>query len=62
MNPVNPMTSNVFRLRNAAGASGLTSTLSNARSFGGEDYKTLFVTAVTGLYSIRLTIAGTRPY
>jgi gluconolactonase len=31
-------------------------------AFGGEDYKTLFVTAVTSLYSIRLTIAGTRPY
>jgi gluconolactonase len=30
--------------------------------FGGEDYKTLLVTAVTGLYSIHLNVAGTRPY
>ncbi len=31
-------------------------------AFGGDDYKTLFVTAVTGLYCIHVNIAGTRPY
>jgi gluconolactonase len=29
--------------------------------FGGEDYRTLFVTAQTGLYSIRATNAGAKP-
>jgi len=31
-------------------------------AFGGDDYKTLFVTAETSLYSVRVTVAGTRPY
>jgi gluconolactonase len=29
--------------------------------FGGEDYRSLFVTARTGLYSIRLKNAGAKP-
>ena len=31
-------------------------------AFGGDDYKTLFVTARTGLYSVRVNVAGIRPY
>lgn len=31
-------------------------------AFGGEDYKTLYVTARTGLYSIELTVAGLDPW
>lgn len=29
--------------------------------FGGEDYKTLFITARTSLYSVRMKVAGARP-
>ena len=31
-------------------------------AFGGDDYKTLFVTARTGLYSVQVNIAGIKPY
>lgn len=30
-------------------------------AFGGEDYKTLFITAQTSLYSIRMKVAGAKP-
>lgn len=30
-------------------------------TFGGEDYKTLFITAKTSLYSVRMTVAGAKP-
>jgi gluconolactonase len=29
--------------------------------FGGDDYRTLFVTARTGLYSVKVNIAGIAP-
>jgi gluconolactonase len=31
-------------------------------AFGGKDLKTLYITARTGLYRIRLNVAGARPY
>ena len=30
-------------------------------NFGGEDYKTLFITAKTSLYSVRMKHAGAKP-
>jgi gluconolactonase len=29
--------------------------------FGGDDYKTLFITAETSLYSVRVKISGAKP-
>ena len=31
-------------------------------AFGGSDYQTLFVTARTGLYSLRVHVPGIRPF